>query len=217
MSRRRPSPIGERFGRLVVLADHSQDRWGNTIVMCKCDCGSDHLVRVMKLRNGNTKSCGCLRAANLSGKGGGKHVVHSERSKALRAVWKSMISRCSNERYADYPVYGGRGIRVCERWQSFWAFVSDMGYPLPGEMLERVDNDGGYSKNNCVWATPAEQARNKRSNVWIEVDGSRLCRADAAKRYGIRPGTLRMRLERGWGLQEALTAPPDRTKRTRRK
>lgn len=115
------------------------------------------------------------------------------------------MRRCTEEGHKDYSNYGGRGITVSDRWRDFSNFLADMGAkPGPGYSIERLDNDSGYGKDNCIWATRAVQNRNTRANHFIEVDGRRMCLAEAAEVTGINYGTLKSRLNRGWSVERAL-------------
>lgn len=114
--------------------------------------------------------------------------------------------RCLDENSKDYERYGGRGITVCERWNSFENFLEDMGECLsPGMQIERKDNDGDYEPNNCEWATVKEQANNRRSNVFYEHDGKRLTMKQWAEEVGIGYTTLHMRIKSGWSFARAIT------------
>ena len=121
------------------------------------------------------------------------------------SVWSAMVQRCTNPKNINYHRYGGRGIDVCKKWLKFKGFLEDMGYP-PSEMtLERVDNDRGYSKENCVWAPMVVQAANRRNNVIVELDGEPLIFADACTQLGVNYQLiLYYRRTRGVSHQEAL-------------
>ena len=147
---------GKRFGRWHVIALHPErSRRGETRWVCRCDCGIERVVRSFRLRVGDTKSCGCLAR---------------ERTKTKREmlcarvywVWRSMKQRCFNPRHRAYRYYGGRGITVCDRWQSVQNFFADMGERPPGMSLDRINNDLGYFPENCRWATKAQQMANRR-------------------------------------------------------
>jgi hypothetical protein len=120
--------------------------------------------------------------------------------------WRAMLSRCENPKAAAYERYGGRGIAVCERWQSFDAFLADMGARPEGTSLDRINNDGGYEPGNCRWATISEQMRNTRQTRLLTHEGVTMCLGDWAERLGLSRGGLEHRLER-MPLAEALSRP----------
>lgn len=127
----------------------------------------------------------------------------------LHCVWVSMKQRCHNEKSTGYHNYGGRGIKVCERWlDSFENFLADMG-PRPSRQhqLDRIDNDGPYSPQNCRWATRSEQLRNTRRSCYLTFNGQTLHIIEWAARLGVEAGALRARLRRGWSVKKTLTKP----------
>lgn len=125
-------------------------------------------------------------------------------------VWNNMHARCYKPQRSNYQFYGGKGIRVCERWHVFQNFVDDMGPRAPGMTLERNKIDQDYSPSNCRWATRAEQNQNRSITRWIEFRGERLCMAVMANKYGKSKENLRDRLKQGWTLEEALLIPVTR-------
>lgn len=131
-----------------------------------------------------------------------------------RAILGGLVQRCHNPRNPSFANYGGRGIAVCERWRaSFEAFLSDMGRrPTPAHSIERVDNDGPYSPENCRWATKSEQNRNTRQNVQITIDGVTRCRAEWAAIVGVSPNLIRDRMSKlGWDARRAVFEPVKRS------
>lgn len=196
--------IGQRFGRLVVNGfSHSEDqhRWWS----CTCDCGKQHVVTSHALTSGHTRSCGCLREDFAAA--GGPNKKHGKAKTTIHNTWLNMRARCQDPANPGYVNYGGRGIKVCDRWEVFENFYADMGDPPPNHSLERVNNDGDYTPDNCVWATRHEQSRNKRTNVWVTIDGETKLLSDWCKHYGISLGAVHTRLKKGWPIECALMEP----------
>jgi len=152
---------GTRFGRLVALRLVAKNltRWE-----CRCDCGTVAVIRSSQLCSGGTKSCGCLKReiAIQSGRANRKHGNCAERTPTYIS-WVQMIARCTNPKLVEYPRYGGAGVTVCERWRGFTNFLADMGDRPKGKTLDRWPNPAGnYELENCRWATPLEQSRNRQ-------------------------------------------------------
>lgn len=118
-----------------------------------------------------------------------------------------MINRCTDTDNQAYESYGGRGIRVCERWLTFENFFADMGMPARGMTLDRRDNDGNYEPSNCRWASKQDQANNRRSNKFIEFRGKNQTQAQWERELGLRRGQIYDRLARGWSVESALALP----------
>lgn len=178
-----------RFGRLVLVDDFGLRTKAKSILWrCVCDCGNIVNVRGADLRNGHTRSCGCLATENRSkqGKISGSYTSlrHGDTKNGAKTIefmrWDAMIQRCVNTNDRNYHNYGGRGIRVCDRWlNSFENFLEDMGRCPDGMTLERIDNDGDYCPENCRWTTLHDQLRNKRTNVRVMINGESLIIEDA--------------------------------------
>ena len=190
---------GQRFGKIVVQNIAGKTSYGAIQWDCLCDCGKSTYVFGVSLRSGKTNSCGCLQTKHGKAKNG-------QRTKAYRA-WLGLRERCNNPFNRKYADYGGRGIKVCVRWNNFSNFLKDMGEPDKGMSLDRIDNNGDYSPDNCRWATIQEQASNKRSNVWITHRGKTQTVTQWAREVDIKEDTLRARIRMGWTIEEALTKP----------
>lgn len=181
---------GQKFGRLTVISRAAQA--GRPYWHCHCSCGCVAIVRGSHLR-GDTESCGCLRKERQ-----GEAVTTHGASRrgpvhAAYLSWQQAKNRCLNRRDKSWKEWGGRGITVCERWQGFENFLADMGTKPPGMSLERLDNNGPYSPENCIWADWTTQARNRRNTPFIMVCGERHALTTACERYGIDAGWVRAR------------------------
>jgi hypothetical protein len=167
---------GKRFGYLTVLRFSGIGPQGSEWV-CRCVCGNEVVVSANALKR-NNKSCGC--------KVGSWNVTHGMSKTRQYNIWQGMKTRCTNRLCINYDNYGGRGICLSEKWESFDGFWEDMGDSYkPGLTLDRIDNNGGYCKENCRWVTPREQCYNKRTNHIVEYNGETLPVTAWADRYGL--------------------------------
>lgn len=191
---------GQRFGRLVVKSRAPVTSHRRALWHCVCDCGGTATTISYDLHKGHTTSCGC------------KRTRHGETSTREHHVWRDLINRCHNPRCKSFHRYGARGIQVCTRWRtSYELFRADMGVrPSKDHSIERIDNEGDYTPQNCRWATRQEQANNRRTNRRITFNGETRTLTEWARHLGINRRTLFSRFGKGWPLQRALT--PTKTK-----
>lgn len=189
--------LGEKYGRLTILSRADNDRFGRTQWNCRCDCGEHRVVALFRMTSGHTKSCGCIK--------GLANATHRMRGTATHNSWCAMKQRCNYPKHEQFALYGGRGIKVCQRWSdSFENFLADMGIRPTGTTIERIDNNGDYTPENCRWAPEAEQARNRRSTIMIERDGVTKCVKDWCEELGLNVDRIYGRIRRGESPSEAL-------------
>ncbi len=196
---------GQRSGRLMAIERAKNSHDGRTMWLCRCECNKIIIVRADHL-NGSTKSCGCLHQPH----------GHHKRNKtsATYWTWSNMLQRCTNPNVHNYKNYGGRGICVCKAWLSFKSFLRDMGEKPPNLMIDRIDNDGDYCKENCRWSTLKEQARNKTTNILITIDGVTKCLAEWCKIYKICYANALYRIHHRWPPEEVLELVPRKKRKT---
>lgn len=200
--------INQRYGRLIVIAEAGRDKGRNRLWECRCDCGSTIKARGFSLKSGRTQSCGCLMREVNAQRIKARSITHNHSYTSTYHIWRTMRDRCYNPSSKVYPRYGGRGIEVCERWrQSFAAFLEDMGERPHGLSIERRDNNGNYSPENCYWATTSAQRRNRRDGLHnITFRGRTMPMKDWAEHLNIPYKTLAARLnDSQWPIEKALT------------
>jgi hypothetical protein len=169
---------GQKYGKLTVIEEIepniSRSGQKERKLLCSCECGNQKIIRLVNLRNGKTKSCGCLHKEVVSRKMTETLTKHGLSRHYLYPTWKNMIHRCQNENHKQYKDYGDRGIKVCDRWvQSFNNFLQDMGERPEGMSIDRIDNNNNYEPSNCRWATPLQQTHNRRTTkkLYNEITG----------------------------------------------
>lgn len=197
----------KKFGRLTIIRETTRNRFSQRRVICRCDCGNEIVARWGSITYGYTRSCGCLRKEQAV-KNSTYTVTHGMSFSKEFWIWRSMKARCSNPKNASYHRYGGRGIRVCRRWEQFANFFADMGKCPKGLMIERKDNDGNYTPENCCWATPQQQQRNRSNNRLIERDGVRKTIREWSEILGLKLGTIAGRLYNAKYPESRLLDPP---------
>jgi hypothetical protein len=198
---------GDRYGRLLVLAEGVKK--GNVQhYICACDCGGFIQPRKYALKNGTTKSCGCLAQENRSHIGK-SHATHLASNTPLYYTWIDMRRRCTKSSHHAFNYYGGRGISVCPEWANDFAqFAKDMGEkPSPEYSLDRIDVNGDYTPKNCRWATAEQQSNNLRSNTRIIWCGQDLTVTQWARKVGCHDTTLFQRIRSGWCPTKILLTP----------
>lgn len=207
------SLTGRVFGRLEVTGYAGKNKFGISFWHCVCRKeGNKTVVERGKLVAGKTVSCGCF-GRELCGKHLKKILtIHGDSGSPEHKAWMQMIDRCKDAKRADWMNYGGRGIRVCDRWKTYTNFLKDMGRkPIPWLTLGRRDNNGNYEPSNCRWETTAQQNVNKSSTVNLTFKGKTQCLAHWARELNMSKSTIRNRLKLGWPVDLALTSKPRRT------
>lgn len=206
---------GQKFGRLTVIerAENYVPPCGRAQIQwrCKCECGNVCIVSGTHLKSERVYSCGCVRKSTTSEAAQKRFLTHGKSKDVIYRTWINIKSRCYNTHSKRYKDHGGRGITVCDRWRnSYNAFYEDVS-KLPhfrerGYSLDRVDNDGNYELNNVRWATPIEQANNKRNNCLITYNGRTQTATEWARETGIKRTTILMRLNTyGWSIEKTLS------------
>lgn len=193
--------VGERFGRLVVIerlrvtTSNRSIRW-----LCKCDCGRTTIATGYTIKAGNKLSCGCL----ISDSTRQRSTIHGYAGTQTHTTWVSMIKRCENPKDPGYTQYGGRGVKVCDRWHDFVNFLADMGERPNNLTIDRIDNDGNYEPGNCRWATAKEQGNNTSRNRHIRINGELVTVKQASEITGVKYETILTRLNKGLSDEDAI-------------
>jgi len=182
---------GQKFNMLTVIKE--VPKIGKDIKwLCKCDCGNESTVTTDHLKSGHSKSCGCYsRIATSKAK-----KTHGMSKTRIYNTWSLIIDRCYNSKTPAYKWYGARGIKVCDEWLSFEKFFADMGEPPSKKhSIDRKENDKGYSKDNCYWATDLEQSRNRSSSLFIQYNGEKVALIEFCKMINKKYKTVHLYLK----------------------
>lgn len=208
MGKRLTVEVGQRFGRLVVIADIGKVKAtsNHACALTRCDCGAETVATLTHLYGDHTQSCGCLKRDKTRARS--QTHGESKRSPEWRA-WTHMIGRCHCPTDSEYHRYGSRGVYVCDEWrQSYPTFLEHIGRrPTPQHSLDRIDNNKGYKPGNVRWALDKDQARNRRSNRLLTLRGKTQCLAAWVEETGIGHTLILYRLRRGWSVEDALSTP----------
>jgi hypothetical protein len=192
------SIAGQVFDRWTIYGFVGSKR-GNNHWLCRCSCGNWGIVGQYQLSTARSKSCGCLRHDTKPS------LTHGMTNTSVFSRWTDMHTRCYNENNPAYRNYGGRGIIVEERWHDFTNFFADMGHPpTPEHEIERVNNNENYGPENCIWDTILNQARNKRTNIYLTLNGITRCAAEWGHLLGIPRDTIYGRYHKGLSDIECL-------------
>jgi hypothetical protein len=198
---------GDKFGRLTIIREVDM-RNNRRRFLCKCECGNQKEVALAGLSNG-TSSCGCLQREVTTK----RNSTHGKSRTTLYRRWAHMIGRCYNPRDKRYPLYGGRGISVCEQWRDFYNFylwAINNGYSK-SLTLDRIDPHGNYESQNCRWVTWKKQQNNRTNNRFIKCFGIKRTCQEWSEITGIKESTIRWRLDNNWSVEKALFKPVRRT------
>jgi hypothetical protein len=208
------TPVSEKtvYGKIEILGVRSGSR-RRVFAWCRCECGKEWQSIRHKVVSGKTKTCGCSRRKKMSAEARMLMSKHGETSGGKLTPeynsWVKLRNRCNNPKHHAYHLYGGRGIKVCQRWQeSFTAFLEDMGRkPSPKHSIDRINGDGDYCPENCRWATAREQNNHLSSRRELTVNGVTLSVSDWARRLGVKPNMLYMRIKKGWDAERIVSTP----------
>lgn len=206
MSTRYKDMTGYKVGQLEVIKfSHKKNK--SIFWVCKCSCGNEKSINGASLRSKKpTLSCGCLL------KSGVPNMNHGMSNTPTYESYRAMRKRCELATDIEFKNYGGRGVTVCKEWDSFEIFLIDMGIRSEGMTLDRKDPNGNYCKSNCRWATPKEQAINRRNSYNITYDGKTKHVSEWSKISGIAVETIKRRLTYGWGIDRAIFTNSTRKK-----
>ena len=207
---------GQRIGRWVVLGEATDKIDHRETWLCSCDCGTVRNVLAKSLKSGRSKSCGCIAKEKATHRMTQKHLSEGADGRAktrLYSIWIDMKRRCYDSRVLNYEKYGGRGITICKEWNEsfdvFRAWALSHGY-ASGLSIDRIDNNTGYSPENCRWTTAKVQNNNRRNNHRIVFNGADHTLSEWEELTGISRATIQKRLTKyGWSVEKTLTTPPE--------
>ena len=197
---------GQKFGRLTVVRRCGTNAHREAVWECICICGNTHYVPGSSLRTGKSTSCGCYKSDWTVN----KFTTHGLSKHPLHAIWDGMKTRCYDANRLKFKDYGSRGITVCDEWRNDFKAFYDWSIAngwVEGLSIDRIDNDGNYEPSNCRWADNSVQANNSRHCHYITYNGETLTISQWARKIGLKPSTLNVRIRSGWSIEKALTTP----------
>lgn len=207
---RKPPPIkkpvnisGQKFGMLYAIKLDSRDRHNRERWLFKCDCGKEKVIEKSSVKTGHTKSCGCWQIENNKVIG----ITHNKSKTREFKIWLGIKKRCLNKKHSTYKNYGGRGIKICDRWKdSFENFLADIG-SAPSELysIDRIDNNGNYEPSNCKWVTRKEQNNNTRRNRIFSYEGNNYTLSNLCDKLELKYKLIYDRVTKlKWKIEEAI-------------
>ena len=194
---------GREINGLKIIERNGSSESGDAMWDYRCHCGEIKTAAASSLKNGGTRSCGCMKNRFISK----ANSTHGRSLTALYSIWKTMRYRCQNPNNPKYERYGKRGIKVCDEWQDYPTFLKwsiKNGYE-EGLTIDRIDNDGNYEPDNCRWVNNYIQQKNRSNNKWISFSGYNYILSDWSRMTGLNHKTISHRLNNGWSVEKALT------------
>ena len=202
---------GQKFNMLTAVEYVGRRNKGNhPYWLCRCECGNEKVVSLPNLKSGAVKSCGCLPRIKNSARMKEQNKTHGKSKTRLYNIYHQMKTRCYNPAHPFFYRYGGRGISICNEWQEFevfYAWAINNGYE-DGLTIDRINNDGVYSPDNCRWVKMVDQTRNRGTNHHVTVGGETHCLSEWAEINDISYNTIMSRLRYGWDEERAVTVQP---------
>lgn len=194
---------GQKFGRLTVIELLPERKNAEKVYKCLCDCGNYTSIRSGSLKQGLTRSCGCLGRERIIN----ANTTHGKRHTRIYGIWKTMKTRCYNKHSEKYKNYGSRSIVVCDEWkhdfEAFYNWAMDNNY-RDDLTIDRIDNNKGYSPDNCKWSTPKQQVRNRRNTVRLTYNGETKSLAEWSEILNLNYHTVYDRYKHGWNTKDIL-------------
>jgi hypothetical protein len=195
---------GKQFGRLTVIKRSENNSKGQARWVCQCVCGNTVVVAAADLKRGTVQSCKCLQSEKISK----RMTTHGMTNTPTYKTWLAMHQRCTNPNHDNFALYGGRGIKICDRWNSFENFLSDMGERPKGLTIERKDANGNYDPYNCIWASQKRQANNRTTSRFVTFQGKTKTLKQWSEELKINYPALLARLDKcKWTVEKAFTKP----------